>query len=185
MSTLISMIRGINVGGNRPIKMERLKELYRALGFADPRSYLQSGNLVCEVAASKARGHGEAVERRILRDCGFEVSVAVRSSKEMSAALAGNPLARRASVDPKFLHATFLIRPGDGASLGGVSLPLGAGEDAVLVGDIVYLYCPNGYGNTKINNTFFERKLGLRATTRNWQTVTALEKMAREGAAAK
>jgi uncharacterized protein (DUF1697 family) len=178
------MLRGINVGGNRPIKMDRLKELYVALGFARPRTYLQSGNVVCEVSPSKVRGHGQAVERRILRDCGFEVSVAVRSSKEMAAALAENPFIRRSSVDPRFLHATFLIQAEGAVSLDGITLPLIAGEDAVLLGDVVYVYCPNGYGNTKINNTFFERKLGLRATTRNWQTVTALEKMAREGAQA-
>jgi uncharacterized protein (DUF1697 family) len=48
-----------------------------------------------------------------------------------------------------------------------------------MLGDTVYVYCPLGYGTTKINNTFFERKLGMGATTRNWQTVTALERMAR------
>jgi uncharacterized protein (DUF1697 family) len=178
------MIRGINVGGNRIIRMDRLRELYLGLGFAGPRTYLQSGNVVCGAGDSQVRGHGDAVERRILRDFGLEVSVAVRTSGEMSAALAANPLAARKSADPRFLHATFLVRPHGMVSLDGVSLPLGPGEEAVLVGDVVYVYCPNGYGITRINNTFFERRLGARATTRNWRTVTALEKMAREGAGA-
>jgi uncharacterized protein (DUF1697 family) len=103
----------------------------------------------------------------------------VRTSAELAAALRDNPLARRPAADPKFLHATFLVRHGAKSSLDGVELPLAKGEAAVMLGDTVYLYCPLGYGSTKINNTFFERKLGLGATTRNWQTVTALERMAK------
>jgi uncharacterized protein (DUF1697 family) len=184
MVTVVSMLRGINVSGHRMINMDRLRSIYAALGFSDPRTYLQSGNVVFG-AARPGRSHGDAIERRILRDCGFDVPVAVRTVAEMTAALASNPLARRPSVDPRFLHASFLIDPLGKATLDGADLPLGAGEAAVLLGDIVYLYCPNGYGITKINNTYFERKLGVRATTRNWNTVSALEKMAREGPAAK
>jgi uncharacterized protein (DUF1697 family) len=181
MITAVSMLRGINVSGHRLIRMDRLKSLYADLGFKNPRTYLQSGNVVFETAKTAVRAQGQVIERRILRDCGFDVPVAVRTGEEMAAALSSNPLARRPGVDTRFLHATFLIDPVGDASLEGVSLPLGAGEAAVLRGEIVFVYCPNGYGISKINNSFFERKLGVRATTRNWQTVTALEKMAREG----
>jgi uncharacterized protein (DUF1697 family) len=183
MTTLVSMIRGINVGGSRPLKMDRLRGIHEGLGFRNVRTYLQSGNVVFEAASPDADRHGEAIERRIMRDCGYEVAVAVRTSGAMTAALASNPLLGRAGVDPKFLHATFLVRPEGRPSLGGIDLPLAKGEDAVLLGDVVYVYCPLGYGNTKINNTFFERKLSARATTRNWQTVGALERMARGAAA--
>jgi uncharacterized protein (DUF1697 family) len=179
MHTLVSMIRGINVGGHRPLRMDRLRGLHEGLGFRNVRTYLQSGNVVFEAASADADAHAVALERRILRDCGFGVAVAVRSSGEMTAALRLNPLAGRPAADPKFLHATFLVRPAAKASLDGLELPLAKGEAAVLVGSTVYLYCPLGYGSTKINNTFFERKLSASATTRNWQTVTALEGMAR------
>ena len=115
-------------------------------------------------------------------DYGHEVSVAVKTSTAMTAVLAANPLARRSSIDMRFLHVTFLIRPDRKASLDGIVLPLGHGEEALLMDDVIYLYCPNGYRNTKINNTLYERNMGARATTRNWNTVTALENMAREGA---
>ena len=181
MITLVSMIRGINVGGSRPLKMDRLRGVHEDLGFRGVRTYLQSGNAVFGAAGADADRHGDAIERRIKRDFGYDVAVAVLSSEAMSSALASNPLLGRAKVDPKFLHATFLVRPGAARLLAGVDLPLAKGEEAVLVGDIVYVYCPTGYGVTKINNTFFERKLSARATTRNWQTVTALERMARGG----
>ncbi len=181
MTTLIFMVRGINVAGSRPLRMDQLRALVEGLGFTRPRTYLQSGNVVCASQSPGAAACGEAVERRILRDFGYEVAVAAYAAGGLSAVVSANPLVGRRSVDAKFLHATFLIRPGAGASLEGIPLPLGRGEAAVLVDDVVYLHCPNGYGNTKINNTFFERKLGCQATTRNWRTVTALDAMAREG----
>ena len=173
------MIRGINVGGNKPLKMERLRAIHEGLGFRKVRTYLQSGNAVFEAASGDADRHADAIEKRILRDCGFEAAVSVRSSAELAAALRDNPLAGRPGADPRFLHATFLVRRGAAASLKGIELPLAKGEAAVMVGDTIFVYCPLGYGNTKINNMFFERKLALGATTRNWQTVTALERMAR------
>jgi uncharacterized protein (DUF1697 family) len=179
MVTLVSMIRGINVAGSRPLKMDRLRAMLEDLGLLRVRTYLQSGNAVFDSASPDAERHSLAIERRILRDFGYEVAVATRTSKAMSAAAAANPFLRRRELDPAFLHATFLIGPSAGRSLEGPGLPLGPGEEATLVGDVVFLYCPNGYGCTKINNAFFERRLSSRATTRNWRTVTVLEKMAR------
>ena len=174
MTTLVFMIRGINVGGNRPLKMDRLKALCAALGLQNMRTYLQSGNVVADSPEGDPAAHGAALEQRILRDCGYEVSVVVRTAAQMARVLSSHPSGPRAALEPKLHHATFLVRPAAPAALAGVTLPLGKGEEATLVGDVVYLYCPNGYGDTKVNNSFFERKLGLAATTRNWQTVTAL-----------
>lgn len=179
MATFVSMIRSINVAGSHPLKMDRLRALYEDLGFRGIRTYLQSGNVVFEAAGADAGRHGTAVERRILRDCGYDVAVAALSAGAMSAVAGANPLQRLPGIDPRFLHVTFLVRPGAAPSLAGVELPLARGEKAVLAGDIVYLYCPLGYGSSKINNAFFERRLSARATTRNWQTVTALVAMAR------
>jgi len=179
MTTFVSMIRGINVAGSRPLKMDRLRALHEALGLRRARTYLQSGNVVFEAAGPDAGRHGVAIERRILRDCGYDVAAAVLSAGSLSAVAGANPFLGRPGIDPRFLHVTFLVRPGAARSLAGIELPLGRGEAAVLAGDVVYLYCPMGYGVSKISNTFFERKLSVRATTRNWQTVTALERMAR------
>jgi len=179
MHTLVSMIRGINVAGSRPLKMDRLKALLEDLGLLRVRTYLQSGNAVFDSASPDAGLHSLAIERRILRDYGYEVAVATKTSKSMSAAAVANPFLRRPELDPAFLHATFLIGLGAARSLEGPGLPLARGEEAVLRGDVVYLYCPNGYGVTKMNNSFLERRLSARATTRNWRTVTALERMAR------
>jgi len=177
MPLFVSMLRGINVGGARPLKMERLKEIYLQLGLAGARSYLQSGNVVFRAAGRC----GPQIERAIARECGLDVSVVVLSAREMSAVVARNPLFGRPNLDPAFLHATFLDSRVPRARLGKGRLPLGPGEEAVIVGKTVYLYCPNGYGKTKLNNAYFERTLGTHATTRNWRTVVALERMGRGG----
>jgi uncharacterized protein (DUF1697 family) len=178
------MIRGINVGGRRPIRMDELRALYEGLGYSRILTYLQSGNVIFASAEGDGANHASAIEGGLREACGLEVDVAVTASQMMAAAVRANPLLGRRGVDPKFLHATFLVRPSGKPSLKGVQIPLGPGEEAVLVGSVVYLYCPNGYGSTKINNAFFERRLSARATTRSWKTVTALEKLARGDRAA-
>jgi uncharacterized protein (DUF1697 family) len=179
MTTFVSMIRGLNVGGHGAVRMERLVEVYLGLGLVSPRTYVQSGNVVFGSRRAPGYDHAGAIERRIKAECGLAVGVAVLSAREMTRAMEANPIARRPGIDPQFLHATFILGREAPASLEGVALPLRPGEDAVLAGRVVYVYCPHGYGTTKINNTFFERKLHARATTRNWRTVTALERMAR------
>jgi uncharacterized protein (DUF1697 family) len=87
----------------------------------------------------------------------------------------------QAGFDDEFLHATFLIHPSKALSLEGLKLPLLGKEAAQLVGDVIFLYCPNGYGRTRINNNYFEKALRTGATTRNWRTVVALDKMAQGG----
>lgn len=169
------MIRGVNVAGRRPVGMARLRELYASLGLREPRSYLQSGNLVFGCAASSAGALGGRIEKAILGELGLEVSVLVKSAAQMEAVVRGNPLAGRRGVDGQFLHATFLS-----AKAKAVPLPLGPGELGEFAGDVVYLYCPNGYSNSKMQNAWFERTQGCRATTRNWRTVSALAAMAAE-----
>jgi uncharacterized protein (DUF1697 family) len=175
MPTQVAMLRGINVGGSKIIKMDRLRALFAALGFAGAHTYLQSGNVLFSAPAD-GPAQEAAIRARLLADLGFDIDVAVRSARQLTVAVKRNPLLAPGR-DPRHLHATFLIgahRP----SLKGVALPLRPGEEAVLVGDIVYMYCPNGYGETKVHTQFLRRALGVPATTRNWVTVTALEALA-------
>ncbi len=170
------MLRGINVGGRRPLKMETLRLLCEELGFLGIETHLCSGNVVCRVAHATAEEAGKALEGRVADTCGFEADVLARTAAQMGEAVRANPLAALAGVEDRFLHATFLARRPD-AALVEKDLPRARGERAVLLGRTVYLYCPGGYGITKLNNAFLERKLGVRSTTRNWRTVCALAHM--------
>jgi uncharacterized protein (DUF1697 family) len=179
MPAFISMVRGINVGGARPLKMEVLRGLHEGLGHRNVRSYLQSGNVVFESDKADADAHAAGIERAIKRAAGHDVSVGVWTARALTAIVAKNPLVGRRSLDPTWFYAVFLIRPAGKPTLSGLKLPLAPGEEAVPAGDVVYLYCPDGYGETKVNNNYFERVLGTRATTRNWRTVSELERMGR------
>jgi uncharacterized protein (DUF1697 family) len=177
MTTYIAMLRGINVSGHKIIKMERLRTVFEDVGFANVKTYVQSGNVVFETGEPPA-GLAAKIERTILNEFGFDVPVLTKSSKELQEIVKRNPFVKDAAIDQTKLHVTFLS---DDPPRNALELlqPLAVGaEQARLVSRAVYLYCPNGYGNTKLNNTALEKKLSCRATTRNWATTNKLLEMA-------
>jgi uncharacterized protein (DUF1697 family) len=149
-----------------------------------------------------------AIEMRIMRDIGPRIGVLVLPGEAMDDVAAENPFLDDGAAacsapdqpDESILHATFLFGPHGEQDFGETSeaaycavykaafnkleLPTADGEAAAFVGapplatPVVYLKLPHGYGRTKLNNAWFERKLGTAATTRNWRTVCALAEMA-------
>jgi uncharacterized protein (DUF1697 family) len=177
MSTYVAILRGINVSGHKIIKMERLRAAFEEMEFASVKTYVQSGNVIFETGEPPA-GLAAKIEKRILDEFGFDVPVLTKSSKEMMEIVKRNPFLKDASIDRGKLHVTFLS---DDPPRNALDLlePLAVGaEQARIVGRAVYLYCPNGYGNTKLTNTAIEKKLSCRATTRNWATTNKLLEMA-------
>jgi uncharacterized protein (DUF1697 family) len=179
MSNYIAMLRGINVGGHCIIKMEQLRASFAALGFSNVKSYIQSGNVVFEATNDSAVNLPEKIAQMILRDFGFSVPVFLRTSKEMEEVIKRNPLLKLPGIDQSKLHVTFLA--GEPPKTAPASLqPLAAkSEQFCVVGREIYLYCPDGYGITKLSNTAIEKKLSVGATTRNWKTVHTLLAMTR------
>jgi uncharacterized protein (DUF1697 family) len=153
--------------------MADLRALYERHGHDDVTTYVQSGNVVSRAATRSARAVEESIERAVADDLGLSVTVLVRTPAQLATVLGANPFVR-VGGDPKSLHVTFFARaPGKdavGALDGGAFAP----DEFRVHGQEVYVSCPNGYGRTKINNSWFERKLGVAATTRNWKTVTQL-----------
>jgi uncharacterized protein (DUF1697 family) len=164
--------------------MADLRGLMGALGFADVTTYLQSGNVVFTGAGS-ARAAAATIEQGLESDLGLTVPALVRSAAELTAVLGATPYGMF-TKDPKLVHVTFLSEEPDPAAV--ASLEDRAGEFGAdrcqVIGTEVHLYCPGGYGETKLNNGYLERRLGSTATTRNWKTVTALAELARGGATA-
>lgn len=184
MTTYIAILRGINVSGHKIIKMERLRAAFEEIGFTNVKTYVQSGNVLFETSKPPA-SLAATIERKILDAFGFEVPVLTKSSREMMDIVKRNPLLKEASIDQGKLHVTFLS---DNPPRNALELlkPLAAGAEQVHILDrAVYLYCPNGYGNTKLTNTAIEKKLSCRATTRNWATTNKLLEMANAGKTAK
>jgi uncharacterized protein (DUF1697 family) len=176
MQTYISLLRGINVSGQKKVRMEELKALYVSLGYERVTTYIQSGNVVFAAPGKQRRSR---LETAIRERFGFEVPVVLRSDAELEAILAANPFLARHGIDESRLHVVFLQEaPSDSALERLADMPIGEDEYRVN-GSEIYLHCPNGYGRSKLSNSALEKKLGLMATTRNWKTVNQLHRIAR------
>jgi len=178
MKTYISILRGINVGGKRNIRMDDLQALYRELGFDHIITFIQSGNVLFQSGKNISdKEAARQIEQAILDKYSFEVPVMVRSIEEMQKTLQSNPFINK-DYDVGKLHVTFL------EDLPALDLLPSLGkydyspEEFVIIGKDVFLYCPDGYGKTRLSNNFFEQKLKVKATTRNWRTINKLFKIA-------
>ena len=170
----ISILRGINVSGQKKIKMADLKALYESLGFDHVATYIQSGNVIFKSKKKKIE-LSAIIEQAIEKQYGFYVPVLIRSVKEMGKVIDNCPFN---SLDleencTKVL-VTFLESVPTKSGLNKLMEYVKAPEELVSKGSEIYLYCPNGYGKSKLSNNFLEQKLGLTATTRNWKSVVKL-----------
>lgn len=174
----IAMLRGINVSGQKTIKMDALKTMFENMGFKAVSTYIQSGNIVFSGKETDCKKLETKINVTIEKHFGYDVPVIVLTNSMLQDIIAANPYSADNQKDKAFLHITFLneapFQP-DLSAIKEKKLP----EEAFQITDkAVYLYCPLGYGTTKLNNTFWETKLKTKATTRNWKTVLALQKMA-------
>lgn len=177
MTTYIAMLRGINVSGHKIIKMERLRAMFEAMGFGQVRTYVQSGNVIFETD-EPAASLSAKIQKRILKDFGFEVPVLTKSAKELADIVKLNPFVKEKGLDETKWHVTFLADDPPKNALEMLQPLAAEAEKVCIVVRAIYLHCPNGYGNTKLTNTTIEKKLSCGATTRNWNTTKTLLGMA-------
>ncbi len=180
MTTFVALLRGINVSGQKLIRMAALKNSFEALGFENVRSYLQSGNVVFRSGRTDSSKIALAIKARIVNDFKHDVEILVLPAKKLNFVASSNSFLPRVGVDEKLFHATFLFQSVSDDNFRKLKLPAQPGERALLVGQVVLLHCPHGYGKTKLNNAFFEKIFKVSATTRNWRTILALQKLCAE-----
>jgi uncharacterized protein (DUF1697 family) len=176
VATYVALLRGINLGSHNKIAMPKLRELIEGLGAEDVSTYVQSGNVVLTGTGGAAK-LGKAIERAIEKELGLSVDVMLRTPAQLAKIVAANPFAK-GQEDPKKLHVTFLAETPSRSrarELEQVEFPP---DELRVVGQEVFLHCPDGYGRSKLSNAFFEKQLGVRGTTRNWRTVTKLAELA-------
>ncbi len=173
MTTLVAMLRGVNVGGNHRMPMAQLRTLCEGLRFARPETFIQSGNLVFE--AVDPAGAAECLEEAIEREFGFRSSVVIRTAGELRVLLERDPFGGR---DGAKSQVTFLAcDPGEAVREQVRAIPISP-EELWMEGRELLCFYPNGQGKTKVPMVKIERMLGCAATTRNWNTVVKLSEMA-------
>ena len=170
MTTYISILRGINVSGHRMIKMDALKKMCAELGFSTIQTYIQSGNIVFQAKETDTQKLSELIESAIDKIFGFDVPTITLTKDELEKIIQLNPFVNDKTKDASFFHITFLS---ENPAKEKVELLKQADlkNDEYAIGDkAIYLYCPDSYSNSKLTNSFFENKLKVIATTRNWKT---------------
>jgi uncharacterized protein (DUF1697 family) len=173
----IAFLRGVNVTGHNKMAMADLKRLCGDLGHTEIVTYVQSGNAIFTSRTQKPATIAANMERQIKEDLGLDVRVLIRTPAEVEKVIARNPFATP-RTDPKSLYITFLAEPPTKERVRAVSDFEAPPDKFHVDGREVFLCCPNGYGRSKLNNTFWERKLAIDATTRNWKSVQACLELA-------
>ena len=174
MMTYVALLRGINVGGHKPVAMAELRDLLARLGFVDARSLLQSGNLVFRGEARTGGRLERMLETEAAQRLGLETDFFVRTAKEWKAVVARNPFPKEAQRDPAHLLVTFLKQPPEVKDLAALRAAITGPELVGAVGLHAYIVYPNGIGRSRLTNTLIERTLRTRGTGRNWNTVLKL-----------
>jgi uncharacterized protein (DUF1697 family) len=181
MKTYVSLLRGINVSGQNKIRMHDLKQLYESLNLENLAVYLQSGNVVFDSPEKDPFLLARSIEAGITQSFGLSVQVLLRDKYSFMKIKEGNPFITNRNVDLEKLHITFLFQMAPESTISNLlstsdtqQTRKNNKDEFLIIEREVYLLCQNGYGRIKLSNNFFERKLKVSATTRNWKTVSAL-----------
>ena len=178
MAVIISMLRGVNVGGHNKIKMDALRALYASLGLRDAQTCVQSGNVIFRTEGRDLVLLPKRIENGIERSFGFRPNVMVRTPSDLRDVIRRNPFATRRGVDPSKLLVTFLATdPGPEARENFLRIKADP-EELRIDGRELYIYFPNGMGRSKLSAALMEKTLQTPGTGRNWNTVRKLLEMA-------
>lgn len=171
-----ALLRAVNVVGRNMVKMAELKSHCDSLGFACVQTYLQSGNLIF---ASKDKSPSKLIQRLealIKKEFGFEGRVVIRTSVDLGKVIKKNPM-RNHEDDPSHLAVMFLATRPARDAFASLRTAFSGPEEMHLIGQELYLYYPNGMGQSKLTTGLLEKKLGTHGTVRNWNTVRKLHEL--------
>jgi uncharacterized protein (DUF1697 family) len=182
MPAIISLLRGVNVGGYHKIKMDALREIYESLGLKHVKTYVQSGNIVFTTEAREWAQFATRIESAIESAAGFRPGVMLRTAAEMREIIARNPFADRAGIEAAKLAVIFLGGEPSAESRERIAALNKGGypEEVYSQGRELYMYFPNGMGRPKLPVAQVERAVKIPGTARNWNTVTKLLAIAEE-----
>ncbi|MFD9897711.1 DUF1697 domain-containing protein [Mesorhizobium sp. NPDC059025] len=172
MNGFVALFSGINVGGNRIVKMAELRDFFEQLGFADVASYVQSGNVVFRSTHTDAIALTNMLQDAFEKRWGFRSRIMVRDAAWFARLVADNPYPEIAE-DPTRLHAMALEREPTPEEVARLAEKCTGPERFEVKGDVLYLHAPDGLGKSKFAE-ILPRTLKVPGTMRNWRSVLAL-----------
>ena len=180
MPVLISMLRGVNVGPHNRIKMDALRALYESLKFEDPRTYVQSGNVIFRTKEKNSPALAKKIQQAIERTFKCSPQVILRTTDELKKAIDASPFAGRDNLEPGKILVTFLAaEPGPQARNTLLSLR-SYPEEIHLKGRELFIYFPDGAGKSKLPWSRVEKLFQTTGTARNWNSVMNMLAIAQE-----
>lgn len=179
MQTCVSLLRGVNVSGHNSIKMTELIALFRKLGFGDAESYIQSGNVVFNIPEIQSpQSFTTLIEEAILKTFNYDIQVIVRTLNELRETISVDLFKDEDGFDEDKLSVIFLKEyPGQEQieKVKSIDYPP---DKFKIIGKEIFIYCPHGFGKTKLYTSFFEKKMKVTGTARNWKTINKLFEIA-------
>jgi len=176
--TVISLLRGVNLGPHRRMKMDALRKVYESAGLRDVQTHLQSGNVVFRTDERDIARLAKRIEKEIEKNFGFFSAVIVRTSAELKDVIRRNPFAERKAIDPSKLLVWFLaVDPGEEAR-DKVRAIKAEPEELYASGRELYIYFTNGLARPKLSFPAIDKALNTSGTGRNWNSVTKLLELA-------
>lgn len=177
MNVYVALLRGINVSGQKKIPMAELRQCLADFGFENVQTYIQSGNVIFQSTDKNSSNIELKIHEAIKNHFGFEVPILVKTPSQLQQIFDDCPFSEEKKEHSYF---TFLYTAPDDSVKEVVSKIVYPNEEFVITDNCVYFYCSTGYGRAKCNNNFFERKLKISATARNYKTIVKLLSLSTE-----
>ncbi len=174
MTRYIGLLRAVNLGSHTQVAMPALRDLLSRLGFDDPRTLVQSGNVVFGCDRRRASDLESALEAEVERRLKVGTDFFVRTAEEWRDIVAGNPFSKEAECDPSHLVVMVLKDKPSGQAVQDLQAAITGSEVVRVEGRNAYIVYPDGIGRSRFTNALIEKKLGTRGTGRNWNTVLRL-----------
>ena len=175
MEKYIALLRGINVGGHKKILMTDLRSLFESLGFKEVVTYIQSGNVV--FTSSEKDGLAVKISDGIKSKYGWDVPVLIKTASELESVLLNCPFSKEKKEKSYF---TLFSEPPSEKNIEEVAQLSYPNEEFEITPMCLYFFCAMGYGRIKFNMNSVEKKLKVKATSRNYRTMIKLLELAME-----
>lgn len=177
MNTYIALLRGINVGGHKKVPMAELRELLYQSGFENVLTYIQSGNIILQSSVDDKSKIESTIQQSIQSHFGFEVPVIVKTGTELQIIFDSCPFSEAKKADSYFILLSDIPQQSLVEIVTDITFE---NEEFVIIKDCMYLHTSMGYGNSKFNMSWFEKKLNIKATSRNYKTIVKLLSLSSE-----
>ena len=174
-TTVIALLRGINVGGHNKLPMAQLREIAADVGFIDVRTYIQSGNLVASTDLEPEVA-GEVLAVAIREATGLRIPIIIRTAQQWADVIAANPFPDAPDPGTK-VHVIFLPAPAS-AAIRAFDASGFAPESLAVVGSEIYLHLPDGMGRSRLAVAVNRLSDAAGGTARNWNTVRKVADLA-------